>query len=71
MVNGHWVAQYTVEVYKNYQFNPTHPGIPIPHTGQSISISQADLAHLNTVGLAHDFHISIGKGVDDPEVGQP
>jgi len=54
--HGHPTTQYTVEVYKNWQFNPGRTPIRIP--GLGTSISQDDLARLNTVGLSRDYVVS-------------
>lgn len=55
-VHGRKVTHYTVEVYKNYQYNPGHTPIPVPHTPWKLH--QSALAHLNSVGLAHDFVVT-------------
>jgi hypothetical protein len=54
--DGAGSVQYTVEIYKNWQFNPDRTPISIPHT--PIDYEQERLMHLHEVGLSRDFVVT-------------
>jgi hypothetical protein len=57
VIDGQPAVQYTVEVYKNWQFNADHPPITVPLPGH-VQYEQSRLVHLNEVGLARDFVVA-------------
>jgi hypothetical protein len=55
VIDGEPSVQYTVEVYKNYQFNPDRTPISIPSLPIDIEYEQERLMRLHEVGLSRDF----------------